>query len=311
MADLTRFDFNTKRFLFSERVRRMTAAEVGSYILLLSEAWMTGKEASLPDDPEYLSRLGRVSEVSQIVLEMFPVVDTQWGRRRQNETLYDEWLEAERRSNLGRDRVSGRYNGKNEDSTIVDTTVELQKETSSEKTWFSPTQKPTQTNPNQSKSNQSKPSFSRSDVEKLSDAEIEKLNFVQGLPAKETWRKCESIWRRAKKVKLVNLGPRFSDFESWVNNYGSAHVLAAFDLWTNDLTPDFTPKFAGGMFLKNIESALEAVREVNEVVPGVETEDQLRIRMEKKLADEAIQDEIDRKRRAKDEKFELENRDQI
>ena len=94
MADLTRFDFHALRFDQSECVARMTAEEVGQYILLLVKAWLMGKDATLPDDLPFLARVARVEEVSPIVLQKFPVIQTPFGPRRRNEVLYNEWLEA-------------------------------------------------------------------------------------------------------------------------------------------------------------------------------------------------------------------------
>lgn len=97
-ADLTRFDFHASRFMHSYNVERMTDTEVGQYILLMCKAWLGGKDASLPDDPEMLARWARTSEVSELVLNMFPVVDTRYGLRRQNETLFKEWQATVARS---------------------------------------------------------------------------------------------------------------------------------------------------------------------------------------------------------------------
>ncbi len=98
MADLTRFDFHAKKFYFSEDVQIMSAEEVGQYLLLLVSAWLGGKDASLPDNAALLARVARVSEVSQAVLTKFPIVETEYGPRRRNETLYEEWQAATSRS---------------------------------------------------------------------------------------------------------------------------------------------------------------------------------------------------------------------
>jgi uncharacterized protein YdaU (DUF1376 family) len=100
MADLTRFDFHALRFNKSEQVQGMSASEVGQYILLLVEAWLIGKDASLPDDPQLLARLARVDKVSDRVLNQFPIVSTEFGQRRQNPTLYSEWAIAKERTAL-------------------------------------------------------------------------------------------------------------------------------------------------------------------------------------------------------------------
>jgi len=103
MADLTRFDFHALRFLKSDTIAEMTLAEVGQYILLLAEAWLSGKDASLPDNQEILARQARCTKVSDKVLDQFPVVQTQWGPRRQNETLYNEWRATNERLALAAD----------------------------------------------------------------------------------------------------------------------------------------------------------------------------------------------------------------
>lgn len=109
MADLTRFDFNAKNFLTSETVRRMSDAEVGQYVLLLAEAWLCGRDTTLPDDMPFLARLAHTDKISDRVLEKFPLVETNHGLRRRNEVLYGEWVEAQRRSEAGREKAEKRW----------------------------------------------------------------------------------------------------------------------------------------------------------------------------------------------------------
>lgn len=109
VAELTRFDFHVNRFLNSEDVENMTAEEVGQYLLLLCHSFVKGREASLPDDPGVLARYARVDKVSKLVLKKFPVVETEWGPRRRNETLYTEFLLAKKRSENGRSAVAERW----------------------------------------------------------------------------------------------------------------------------------------------------------------------------------------------------------
>lgn len=90
--DLTFFRFNATRWDNSEAVQAMTAEECGQYILLLVKAWLHGKEATLPTDGQLLAKYARCKVVSAKVLKMFPIVDTPYGKRRRNETLYDVWV---------------------------------------------------------------------------------------------------------------------------------------------------------------------------------------------------------------------------
>ena len=96
--DLTRFDFHALKFIQSEDVSTMSAEEVGQYILLLIRSWLIGKDASLPDDLDFLAREARVKKVSDRVLKKFPVVQTEHGLRRRNSVIYGEWLIAIERS---------------------------------------------------------------------------------------------------------------------------------------------------------------------------------------------------------------------
>lgn len=110
--DLTRFDFHVVRFMSSETVQEMTAEEVGQFILLLCNAWLLGKDATLPDNPKYLARTARSETVSELVLSKFPILETEHGPRRRNDILYKEWLAAKDRSESAakKGRLGGRGN---------------------------------------------------------------------------------------------------------------------------------------------------------------------------------------------------------
>ncbi len=121
MSDLTRFNFYALRFMHSDDVRAMNASEVGQYLLLLCESWLAGKEASLPDDKKVLARMARVPKLSPRILAKFPLVSTESGRRRRNDTLYQEWVQtlerleiaAQKRKNFTLKRAAAsRENGK-------------------------------------------------------------------------------------------------------------------------------------------------------------------------------------------------------
>lgn len=113
--DLTRFDFHVVRFMNSETVKRMSAEEIGQFILLLCDAWLTGKDASLPDDLTYLARVARVNEVSSLVLSKFPIIRTDCGKRRQNPALFVEWTAATKRSRAAREKATSKWSPSSED----------------------------------------------------------------------------------------------------------------------------------------------------------------------------------------------------
>lgn len=102
--DLTRFDFYVNRFLNSYPIAKMSSAEVGQYIFLICHSFLSGKDGTLPDDPEYLAGLARTDQVSEKVLAMFPLVDTEWGPRRCNETIQSEYRRCAERKEFYAER---------------------------------------------------------------------------------------------------------------------------------------------------------------------------------------------------------------
>lgn len=115
MADLTRFDFHALRFMESEDVSAMSAEEVGQYILLMAKSWLMAKDCSLPNDLEFLARVSRSKKVSDRVLRKFPVVEIGGTERRQNPTLFGEWMATNSRmqmaSETGRAGSEKRWGG--------------------------------------------------------------------------------------------------------------------------------------------------------------------------------------------------------
>lgn len=71
------FPFYVERFLGSRRVRRMSAEQVGIYVLLLTEEWDKGP---LPDDDDDLAFIGRsgVENVRRILGWCFQKTDAGW-----------------------------------------------------------------------------------------------------------------------------------------------------------------------------------------------------------------------------------------
>ncbi len=233
--DLTRFDFNAKKFYFSEDVQAMSAEEVGQYILLLVASWMGGKDASLPDNPALLARMARSPQVSESVLAKFPLVETpEHGARRRNETLYDEWLEALGRSlNRAENGKTGglstspakvaaaQENGRKHTARVlVSTATEGSSETEAEpKPNLSETEtsNPNQTNP--IRSNQTKPN--QDDVEDFSSKS-----------ATPDWK---NLALRYRNVFGKKAGAEFKKkFYDACEKYTEEVVLECFDLWATD-----------------------------------------------------------------------------
>jgi uncharacterized protein YdaU (DUF1376 family) len=93
-------------FMSSPDVAMMTTEEIGSYFLLLQAAWLGGEGCTLPNDRERLSKLARVSTLSEIVLSKF---QTDKKGRLFNPRLRDEWEEALKRSEHGKNNATKRW----------------------------------------------------------------------------------------------------------------------------------------------------------------------------------------------------------
>ena len=108
-VELTRMDFHVARFMNSDDVDEMSDAEVGQFCLLLFRAWLGAKDCTLPVEEEKLLRHARTTKISPIVLKQFPVVETEWGARRQNLTQIKEWEQAKIRSEAGKVAADRRW----------------------------------------------------------------------------------------------------------------------------------------------------------------------------------------------------------
>lgn len=109
-GDITRFTFHALGFFTSETIKLMDNEEIGQYVLLMCESILLGKECSLPDDLQYLARACRTSlrKLSESVVAEYPVVLTEFGPRRRNRKLYEEWLRISGKSEKARESVGNR-----------------------------------------------------------------------------------------------------------------------------------------------------------------------------------------------------------
>jgi uncharacterized protein YdaU (DUF1376 family) len=103
-------------FMSSPDVQIMSAEECGCYFFLLQHAWLGGEDCTLPNEPERLAKLGRVKEVSPLVLSKFKLDK---NGRFYNERLREEWKEALKRSKDGKKAISARWEKEHGSNTVV------------------------------------------------------------------------------------------------------------------------------------------------------------------------------------------------
>jgi uncharacterized protein YdaU (DUF1376 family) len=277
-TDFTRFDFHAKKFYFSENVRSMSVEEVGQYILLMVEAWMGGKDTTLPDNPKLLARMARVDQVSDAVLAMFPLVQTESGARRRNETLYSEWTAAVERSEEARRRAL-KGHGKEE--------AEQEQSRSTAGATCLPYPSPSPS-PSQAESGQARPESSQLKPSQVLIAQPRKSESAAvsadlGLDAPDPAEEQEpnfKLFRRLWLNKKLELGRDKGSIEKYMNAcsvYGTAKVHAAVDSWATEKTINWMAnnnvRSQLGLFLSQLEKTIERMSDDKTVdVPMIEAD---------------------------------------
>lgn len=125
-GDITRVTFNVLNFSNSETIESFSNEEVGQWVRLWCKSILLGKEASLPDDLPLLAKYAEthVRKLSQKVLDTFPVVLTEYGPRRRNRVLYEEWVRVCGKSEKARESADRKWNrdgGTSQESSLEST----------------------------------------------------------------------------------------------------------------------------------------------------------------------------------------------
>jgi hypothetical protein len=97
-GDITRITLNVYNLANSEYIDSLTDAELGQWMRLFMKSVLIAKECTLSTDEKVLSGYTKSRKVSPRILESFPVVNTEHGMRRRNNTLYVAWCEVRTRS---------------------------------------------------------------------------------------------------------------------------------------------------------------------------------------------------------------------
>lgn len=262
MADLTRFDFHAKKFWFSEDVQIMSAEEIGQYLILMIVAWLGGKDATLPESPDALARMcgHGVQSISDAVLAKFPVVETEHGNRRRNETLFSEWTAAIKRVEDGRASVARRPDrqplpNSNETSNTPQGTYKVPT------SQLLPRLNPNQARPGSGQTNQSSPV--QPSVERLDSPSV----AVAPDPAekqKPDFKTFKLLWERETGDKLGHNKNTVYKYEEACNSYGVSEVHDAVTLFATpsmvEWLKDHDIKFWLGYFLKKLPEFVDKLR---------------------------------------------------
>src|SRR5208337_4010658 len=281
-----RFDFYPTRFLESEDVERMTAAEVGCYIILLCKSWTLAKEATLPDDPQFLADQCGVKSVSDLVLKKFPVVQTPTGPRRRNEVLYGEWMMAKDR------QASASERGKKGNQTrYSDSNSGGYSEEPATATASAPEATTYHTIPNHTKSEQK-----------------ESIRFTGGSFPAGTWGFISKRWYAYFQKQLSASKQNKEQYAAACSQFNEDVVLEYLEKWANENAHWVSAHPKGGnrlyVFLQALPDMIEGDQMRKEKQPAVEVIDHDAVRAE--LNRQAQQRELDRIKAQQEEQFEKE-----
>lgn len=230
MADFSRFPFHVIRFLSSDAVDKMTAEEVGQYILLLCRSWVRGKDACLPDDLEYLARHARVGKVSPLVLSKFPVVETSEGPQRRNPVLYQEWIAS---TSEEKEKVST-------ESLIYNILYNKKESSNTESSVYKGT------------SNTTKPYIKE---EKQVKYNTDKFKYA------DKFKYIQTRWLAIFKTQLFNSLKNVSAFNEACQKYGEDVVTSHFDDWAKNNFERIQALERPGFFLSFYTNDLEIILE--------------------------------------------------
>lgn len=277
-ADFTRFDFHAKKFYFSESVQVMSAEEVGQYLLLLVSAWLGAKDASLPDSPKLLAKMARVETVSDAVLDMFPVVETEHGKRRRNETLYEEWQAAVKRSEGAAQKARQRWG--------IDE-AEPQQCNSTASAILSPSQAvsksiqacPTRPESAQSVSSRmvlvSQPKATESGL--TEEREAVASHSTEEQQQEPDFKFFRRTWLNKKLRDLGRDKDSVGRYNDACSKYGAAKVHAAVDSWATPKTIEWmltnNVRSQYGLFLSQLERTIERMADDKTIdIPMIEAD---------------------------------------
>ena len=221
-VELTRMDFHVSRFMNSDDAEEMDACEIGQFCLLLFKAWLIAKDVTLPVEEEKLARYARVPQVSAIVLRQFPIVDSEWGQRRQNGPQYAVWLEAKARSEAGKIGAANRWQkqSQSESDTSVDATALPEKCDRSTTAVLVALPRPDQTIPQQNRTNHPIPEMG---------------GHVAECSATKTLGDWKTLAVRHKRLFGTQASTTMKDkYAAACQQYGEAVVLDCFEDWAKD-----------------------------------------------------------------------------
>ena len=229
----------------------MTAEEVGQFVLLMCNAWLGGKAASLPNNATLLAKYARCERVSEAVMREWK--EGQDGRL-YNETLSEEWDAAVSRSAHGMRGAAARWNKAQSTSNAHENAPAMPEHSPSNAGVDAPPLvKPIQTNPIQSNPNQSKTTLSEAVASDGSNSKstIRINQSTEGFgdfwtlyPRKEAKQAALKAWRKVKPADLpaILAGLKVAmQTEQWQKDGGQFVPLPASWLngrrWEDEVSP--------------------------------------------------------------------------
>ncbi|VVB51618.1 Uncharacterised protein [uncultured archaeon] len=299
-GDITRITLNVHNFYNSETIEAFSNEELGQYVRLMCKAILIGKEASLPDDRKLLAKYAGATErkLSDAVLSQYPVVLTEYGPRRRNSVLYEEWCKVCEKTEKARESGEAGNKKKSELKRLQSTNELRERDADASQTALERDADVTLTEHNKTKQNITKQhdqggSPSVGDVldetaagmadgkpagpmRKPTELGFFKRGQYPGTDVKAIWRHCATVYREivgeGAYLRFPNKHPDYPD--RWAElcaAVSSDIIVPAFQLWVAKEGKYIKTQWALSEFLKSDTAAryCEMVKPNNELKPKI------------------------------------------
>jgi hypothetical protein len=300
--------FNVWKFMNSEVIDSFSNAEIGQWMRLFCKALAIGKECTLPVDVETLAKYAHTkpSQLSQAVLDQFPVTSTEFGERRRNRVQHEQWCEIGLKSDKSRESAERlheqrkRLKSLESPRDLSGRTANAEQSQDGRGANRTEQNKTEQNNTEQRTSASMSPSMDfldeTSEEQRLAD---EKANAVAGrkpgdpgyfrrgqypgTSTKDVWKHCVREW---SKVKGESAYCRFptkhpsADTDPWKDLCEAKAgdlIVPAFQLWIQEEGKFIDTQWPLSQFLKTdtLAKYMKQVRPLNDIVPKI-TEDTIK-----------------------------------
>lgn len=290
-GDITRITLNVYNMANSEYIDSLTDAELGQWMRLFMKSVLIAKECTLSTDEKLLASYTKSRKLSPRVLESYPVVETELGLRRRNDTLYTAWCMVRTRSvDASESRSQGRVRPVEpkplESSKVADERQTRVSQTSNERLTNNTVHNSTEQNNTEQDITNEKAGDVLSSMEHENTIDESTLGALKkgdpgyfhrgqypGTKAKVIFGYISKVWTRFKgEAAFARYPSKYP--ESWEELCGKSGdlIVPAFELWCVEHGVHTNTQWPTADFVKVAEKFMAKVLPLNVIQPEVTPE---------------------------------------